>query len=321
MQKFSSVVLGLGQIGQGYDYDHPDDSLILTHATGFAYHEAYELVAAVDPDRVKRERFEKKFGQPAYPDVQTLLTQHQPEVLSIAVTTPLHYQVFQEVIHCQPRAVLCEKPIATCVKDAKCMVALAEENKCALLLNYIRRFEPGVLALKQVIQERQLGQIYKGTVWYGKGLLNNGSHFVDLLRFLLGDVVEIQILNRGRKWDDQDPEPDVCIRFGETAIFFLSAREEYFSVGDMELIGTQGKIRYAEGGTIIELRKTEPDPVFPGYTILGQEKRIIPSDLKRYQWHVLDHLHRHLLYGTPLYSDGKSATETLEVIENVVALL
>ena len=57
MQKLAAVVLGLGQIGQGYDYDHPDDSLILTHATGFAYHEAYELVAAVDPDPFQRERF------------------------------------------------------------------------------------------------------------------------------------------------------------------------------------------------------------------------------------------------------------------------
>ena len=321
MQKLAAVVLGLGQIGQGYDYDHPDDSLILTHATGFAYHEAYELVAAVDPDPFQRERFEKKFGRPAYRDVQTLLSQHQPEMVSIAVPTASHYQVFQEVMSCQPRAVLCEKPIATCVRDAKRMVALAEENECALVVNYIRRFEPGVLELKRAIQSGDVGEIYKGTVWYSKGLLNNGSHFLDLLRFLLGDVTHIHIIDKGRKWNGKDPEPDVCLRFGETSVCFLAAREECFSIGEIVLIGTQGMIHYAGGGGVIEVRKTQPDTVYRGYTILNQAKQTIPTASNRYQWHVLEALYHHLTEKTPLNSDGKSATEILAVIEDVFELL
>ena len=194
-------------------------------------------------------------------------------------------------------------------------------HKLRLSEPLLRAVQSEGYTIPTAIQEQAIGELYKGTVWYSKGLLNNGSHFVDLLRFLLGNVSEIKILNKGRKWGDQDPEPDVCIRFGETAVYFLSAREECFSIGDIELIGTRGKIRYAEGGAVIEVRKTEPGPLFPGYTILSQEKQTIPTDLKRYQWHVLDHLHRHLLYGTPLYSDGKSATETLEVIETIFSML
>lgn len=321
MKKFSCAVLGLGQIGQGYDYDNTDGSFILTHASGFTHHAAYELAAAVDPDLVQRGRFEKKFGRPAYADLQTLLSQHHPEVISIAVPTSLHFQVFQEVIRCQPRAVLCEKPIANCVKDARNMVVLANDSNCTLLVNYMRRFELGVLALKQAVQNKECGEIYKGTVWYTKGFLNNGSQFVDMLRFLLGDVSEIKVLDKSKRWLDQDPEPDVYIRFGKTEVYFLSVREECFSISDIELIGTQGKIHYAEGGTLIEVRKTQPDPVFPGYTILSQEKQTISSDLNRYQWHVLDHLYRHLTCNAPLNSDGKSATETLEVIEDVFSLL
>ena len=321
MRRFSSVVIGLGQIGQGYDYDCQDDAYILTHATGFTYHDGYELIAGVDPDKVQCERFEKKFGQPAYTDVQTLLSQHQPEVIAIAVPTSLHYQVFQEVMSCQPRAVLCEKPIATCVGDAKNMLSLAEENHCALVVNYIRRFEPGVLALKRTIQSGDLGEIYKGTVWYSKGLLNNGSHFVDLLRFLLGEVTNIQIIEKGRKWDGKDPEPDVCLRFGQTSVCFLAAREECFSIGEIVLIGTQGMIHYAGGGGVIEVRKTQPDTVYRGYTILNQAKQTIPTASNRYQWHVLEALYHHLTEKTPLNSDGKSASETLAVIEVVFELL
>jgi predicted dehydrogenase len=73
MKKFSSVVVGLGRIGQGFDYDNLDDSAILTHASGFAYHEGFELIGAVDPDETQRMRFEKKYNCPAYSDLQTLI--------------------------------------------------------------------------------------------------------------------------------------------------------------------------------------------------------------------------------------------------------
>jgi len=149
-------------------------------------------------------------------------------------------------------------------------------------------------------------------------MLNNGSHFVDLLRFLLGDVTQIHLIESGRKWEGQDPEPDVCLRFGQTPVYFLAAREECFSIGAIELIGTRGKIRYdKEGGAMTEITKSQPDPNFSRHTVLSMGKQAIPTDLERYQWHVLDHLHRHLIYNAPLNSNGKSATETLEVIENI----
>ncbi len=316
MKKLGAVVVGLGQIGQGYDYDDADGELTVTHATGFASHDAYELLAAVDPDPAQRQRFERKFERPAYPDLPGMLSTHRPEVVSIAVPTPLHYPVFKEVVGCHPRAVLCEKPIASQAVDARQMLALAEEKRLPLLVNYMRRFEPGVLALKQAIRDQQIGDIYKGTVWYSKGLLNNGSHFVDMLRFLIGEVSDFRVLSAGRRWDGDDPEPDVGIRFGGASIYFLAGREERFTMGEVELIGTLGTVRYLEGGAVIQMRRTRPDPTFEGYSILD-EAEAIPSQIDRYQWHTLEHLKRHLTHSEPLASNGDTATETLEVVERI----
>ena len=321
MRKFPAIVIGLGKIGQGYDYDLKDDSRILTHAAGFASHDAYDLVAGVDPDVTRRGLFEAKFGRPAYPDISYMFSAVRPEVVSIAVPTPLHYESFREVVQFKPRAVLCEKPIAACLKDGEVMVELAEKNECALAVNYMRRYEPGVIHLKQAIQEEVIGKIYKGVVWYSKGFLNNGSHFVDLLLFLLGNSSVIDLLNKGRKFDDNDFEPDVFIRFGDADIYLLSVRKECFFMNNMELIGTEGKISYVEGGNEIEIRKKQPHPEYPGYTILSQEKQIIPNDLRRYQWHVLEHLKNHLSGSNLLNSNGNSAVETLNVVESVFSLL
>lgn len=321
MKRFSAAIIGLGKVGQGYDYDHVDGSYIKTHATGFSYHEAFDLVAAVDSDVLQCKRFEEKFECPAYQDVKTMLSLHHPQVIAIATPTNLHHQVFQEIMNDKLEAVLCEKPISGSLKNARNMLALAEESECTLLVNYTRRFDPGVILLKKTIQNGEIGEIYKGTAWYSKGFLNNGSHFVDLLIFLFGEVEQITLLDRGRKWDGKDPEPDVCIRFGKVVIYFLAAREECFSLFDMELIGTQGMIRYTEGGASIEVRQNQSHLDYSGYKILNSEKRIIKSGMERCQWNVLENLNQFLIGKSPLKSDGRSAIETMEVVENVFSLL
>ena len=314
---YTAAVIGLGRIGQGYDYDRCDDTIIATHASAYARHPGYELLAAVDPDPFQRERFEVKFKRPAYADLSLLMAQHRPDIFSIAVPVGHHLSVFQDLIRYKPVAVICEKPITVSVADARLMQTLAEHHQCTLAVNYMRRFEPGSIALRSIIRSGELGGFFKGVVWYSKGLLNNGSHFIDLLHFWLGGVTHVEVMEEGRKWDGLDPEPDVCIRFDDTPVYFLAGREECFSVGEINLFGSDGTICYADSGNRIELHRTCPHPVFEGYTILSPDKEVIATDLKRYQWHVLEGLYNHLAGGAALNSTGKSATETLEVVELV----
>ncbi|HOI72914.1 MAG TPA: Gfo/Idh/MocA family oxidoreductase [Syntrophales bacterium] len=315
--QLSAVVIGLGRIGQGYDYDLQGDRVIATHATAYMKHPGYRLLAAVDPDPLQRIRFEEKFQCPAYADLPSLMESHEPDVISLAVPSGIHCDVFREAVRFRPRAILCEKPIALSSADGLRMQALADEVGCVLAVNYMRRFEPAGAALKGRIESGQFGSIFKGVAWYAKGLFNNGSHFIDLLRFWLGEVTDADVIRPGRLRDDHDPEPDVCLHFGEIPVYLLAGRDEHYSIGGIDLYGTGGMIRYAEGGNTIELRRTEPSPLFSGYTILDPNAEIISTDLKRYQWYVLEGLYNHLTRNEKLPSDGVSATETLAVIEKI----
>ncbi len=317
MNTVRAAVVGLGQIGQGYDYDMSDSGAVLTHARAYAAHEGYLLVAGVDIDAGQRDRFTERFGQPAYSDTASMMERHHPDVISICVPMEQHLAVFRQVIPFGPRAVLCEKPMTGVLSEAEEMLRLAEASHCVVAVNYIRRFEPGVLALKKALQQGDAGEIEKGVCWYSKGIVNNGSHFIDLLRFLLGDVTEVLILDRGRDLAAGDPEPDVRLRFGTTPVYLLAAREECFSVGRIELMGTLAHVLYDDFGSTIRVRKAEGDPLFPGYRVLGPKSEEIATDLDRYQWHVVDHLYRHVTAGGPLQSDGRSAVETLAIIEKI----
>ena len=109
------------------------------------------------------------------------------------------YLVIDEIIDYGPKAILCEKPFTNSVKDATKIVEKAKKTKCQLIVNYIRRFEPGANELKNIINNGELGDILKGLVWYTKGLFNSCSHFIDLLIYIFGDASNIGLIKKGRK--------------------------------------------------------------------------------------------------------------------------
>jgi predicted dehydrogenase len=312
---FTAAVVGLGRIGQGFDYDRRDAGVVLTHATGFAHHQGFRLTAGVDPDPGARARFEEKFAAPAYPSVAALYAAVRPDVVSIAVPTALHASVFAEVVARPPRAILLEKPIAARVTEAEAILAAARAAGCAVLVNYMRRFEPAVLELKRRMAAGALGEVYKATVWYAKGLLNNGSHFIDLLSFLLGPARDISVLAPGRTVLEGDAEPDLHVRFGTTEAYVLAAREECFSIAEMTLLGTGGVVRYEDAGANVRVQPARPDPVFPGYVSLDPGGERLRADLDRIQLHVAEALYLHLSEARALASDADTATATLAVVE------
>ena len=77
MTRIKALLLGLGQIGCGYDLDQPfqpdqacSGAVTWTHARALACHAQVELVAAVDPSAQARERFSAVYSCPAFADLE-----------------------------------------------------------------------------------------------------------------------------------------------------------------------------------------------------------------------------------------------------------
>jgi predicted dehydrogenase len=315
---FTAAVVGLGNMGQGFDYDCPDPSRTLTHAAAFHYHSGFELVGGVDPDAAARQRFSAKFGKAAFASVQELWSAVSPDVVALCVPTPLHSRVFHEIVAHGPKGIICEKPLAVAQAEGEAMVAAAAAAGSILVVNYIRRFEPGVLELRRRISSGEFGTFYKGVQWYSKGILTNGSHFVDLLSFLFGPATRIQVLQRGRAYSDFDCEPDALVRFGDVTICFLAAREECFSMRDLYLISDKGEVYCATSGEVIEWRSKRPHPIVPGYAILAEVPERIQTDMRRYQWHVAQALLDALTTGTVACSTGLTALRTMATVQQLM---
>lgn len=317
MAKISTALVGLGKIGQLLDEGKNPESHCLTHAAAFSIHKDFDLKFGVDPDPVLRKKFSGRFHVDAIPD---LTSSPSVDLWVIAAPTDKNLSVFKEVITRKPKMVLMEKPFGESLEQAEEINLLAARSGVKLAVNFMRRAEPGVLKVREMITSGQLGKIEKVVVTYSKGLLNSGSHFIDLMRFWLGESSHHQVLGSVDQRYESDIEPDFSIRFGQTPVYFLSCKEENYSVRDIEILGSQGAIRYLRGGQKILHANVVESPLFKGYRFLSMDEREIPNALDRVQYFVAEQISSAFKSNDSVLSDGRAAVKTMEDVERIRAL-
>jgi predicted dehydrogenase len=112
--------------------------------------------------------------------------------------------------------VLCEKPMAISSVDCLQMISTAKECAKHLFVVKQNRFNPPVVAVKKLLDEKKLGKIFSIQLscfwhrdanyylnsWKGTKSLDGGtlftqfSHFIDLLYWLFGDVRNVKAITK-----------------------------------------------------------------------------------------------------------------------------
>lgn len=285
---YRAIVVGLGQIGQGYDYDRDNKLFVMTHASAYSQHPLFELVGGVDTNSQSRQLFERKYRRPSFETVAGAMQALSPVIASVATPTACHLDTFKALAPYKLRAIVLEKPIAGDVTQAKMIAELADNYGIALLVNYVRRYEPGTQQLRKMLSDNLIGKVYKGVVCYGKGFMHSGSHFIDLLSYLLGEATLVSTISTGRSFTIsgvKDYEPDLVMSFGGTPTIFLSIRHEYFMHHEVQLFGENGIVHYGAGE--IKYRLVEQNSERLGFRALSQQHEFVNADFNRYQYHVM----------------------------------
>lgn len=110
------------------------------------------VIAVCDPDLGRAQVSAELVGADAVADYKTLLARADIHAVSVCTPTFLHPNISIDCLKAA-KHVLCEKPIALTIEDAKRMKAAAEKNKRELRIGFMRRFDPAVQVLREKLDK------------------------------------------------------------------------------------------------------------------------------------------------------------------------
>ena len=182
-----------------------------------------QLIAVMRRDKEKAADFAKRHGAKRYYDkVEDLLA--DPEVNAVYVATPvnLHHPHTIQAARAG-KHIICEKPMALNALECEEMIDVCRENKVQLMVAYYRRFFPEALKMKEILEGGEIGKVVLARVQYsgfyhpdpsdprswrilpevsgGGGMVDLGSHRLDLLNYLLGGVEDVAAFTDTQTFD------------------------------------------------------------------------------------------------------------------------
>ncbi|EME68425.1 dehydrogenase [Paramagnetospirillum caucaseum] len=311
-ERLRAIIIGCGAIAGGYDEADPGSEQVLTHAKAYRRHPGFEIAACVEPDAARRAAFMAHWGIPA--GFAALAEVNVPyDVASVCVPTRCHAETLEALLPGPARLVFAEKPLTDDVARSRAVVEAYERAGKPLAVNYLRRWAGGLVHLQGEIARGQWGAFQKASAWYTKGLLNNGSHFLDLLSFLLGGLSPVCALGIVADGRLDDPTRDVVVKTAEGApIHLLGADMTAFSLFEADLLFSGGRISLTDSAFRIIRRPVTDSPRFAGYRALA-EGATKDSGLGYAMLDAVDNIARHLNDGTPLRSTGRTALAAQEL--------
>jgi predicted dehydrogenase len=202
-------------------------------------------------DRVENLReFAGKYGwEEVETDWRKVVSRDDIDLISIATPNFLHREIAVEAAR-NGKHVLCEKPLANNLEEARQMLIAVEKAGVRHCCGYSYRFTPSLSLARQLVQEGRIGRIYHvfvryaqdwitnpnfGMVWrFDKKMAGSGplgdlsAHSVDATRFVTGlefkEVTgNLQTLIRERPLDSNNPDgPKGSVTVDDVAQFLVT---------------------------------------------------------------------------------------------------
>lgn len=167
-----------------------------------------KLVSVYSSNKPRADFIKKKFNaENSFNDYQKFL-ESNIEAVYISSKNSDHYQQVIDAANAG-KNILCEKPLSMSSEQAKEMVEVCKRNNVTLTINYVMRHHPIIKKTKEFIDSKLLGKIVSISAKFnfdyqpndnfrfkmdesgGGALRDLGTHMIDLLRYLGGEIESI----------------------------------------------------------------------------------------------------------------------------------
>ena len=307
---------------------------------------AGKLAAVCDIVAEKSNHLALQYNARAYNTLEELL-EKEPEVEIVSICTPngLHAEHSIQSLEAG-KHVLCEKPMCITSADAARMKKAATKAGKNLFVVKQNRYNPPVVAIKELIDNNILGKIlsvqvngfwnrdkkYFSNGWKGTKKLDGGilytqfSHFIDLAYWLAGNIKTVKAIKKNLLLKDTIETEDNCVVIAEFESGALGSF--HFSINTFEK-NMEGSITIiAEKGTVkiggqylntLEYQRVESmDPI-------KIDKGNLSNDYGFYEGSMSNHdkVYENLLIALTnpghAFAGAEDGMKTVEIIEKIYA--
>jgi UDP-N-acetyl-2-amino-2-deoxyglucuronate dehydrogenase len=324
---------GFGIVGAGVIASIHADAIALLSKTG---RPEARLVAVTDVAADPAAAFAAARGCQAEPDLGALLARRDVEVVCVCVPSGLHAAIGVEAAKAGKHLVV-EKPIDVSLDAADRLIDAARSAGVALTVISQHRFDPGLVELRRLLDGGALGRLVLGeasTKWYrtqayydsaawrgtwamdGGSLMNQGVHYVDLLRWCMGPPAEVTALysTQAHRIEVEDTALAV-VRFASGAAGTILSSTAAFPgfPQRLEITGTEGTVIVEDGRIVRRALTADADAASPAAAAASAAADPAALDVASHAAQLADLLDAVDTEREPSVS-GESGRDALEVV-------
>jgi len=271
---YKSAIIGLGRMGQLFE-DDPLMKKPCSHVGAYNYlKNKIKIVAGCDIRNDRLSLFQQKWDvKRLYTNYKEMLKKEEIDILSICTHAPEHKEIVIEAVKAGVKAIFCEKPISTNLKDAQEMIDTCKKNNVILYIDHTRRFDNQWRKVKQLLDDKKIGDIKILNTYSTAGLLNGGIHLFDLLRYYNGDVDTVYA--KLKRDESTDPSGTGLIKFKNGTYAYVDIDYRDYVLFQLNLVGSRGLLKCGgmiRGDKSFELYSSKPSTTQTGLLELQKEE-------------------------------------------------
>jgi len=252
--KIRIAVVGCGRISKN-------------HFGSIEKHAAHvELAAVCDTNPATLAEHQARHSVPGYTDMETMLAQEQLDVVALCTPSGIHPE--QAILAAKAGVhVITEKPMATRWQDGVRMVKACDEARVRLFVVKQNRRNTTLQLLKRAVKEKRFGRIhmvhlnvfwsrpqeyYDSAKWRGTwefdggAFMNQASHYVDLLEWLIGPIDRVQAMMSTTRDIEVEDTGVLNVRWRNGALGSMSVTMLTYPKnleGSITILGERGTVR------------------------------------------------------------------------------
>lgn len=300
------------------------------------------MVAVADPEPIRLAKATAMVGVPGYADLHEMMRAHKDiDVVCVLTPSGLHPEHVIAVAN-YGRHVIVEKPMALDIRDARMMVDHCARAGVRLFVVKQNRFNVPVVKLRESLDAGRFGQLVMGSVrvrwsrdqnyydqdaWRGTWaydggvFMNQASHHVDLLVWLLGEPVRVWATARRALVNIETEDTGVAvITFANRTIGVVEATTAVRPKdleGSVSLLGAKGSV-VINGFAVNKLETWKfSEPIAEDADILERFSENPPDVYGYGHARYLAHVTEAIRTGAPALVEGVEGLRSLVVINAI----